>query len=186
MLYLGTLLRSCTTTVEAREHARSLRFSKAECDLLASIVESTDLPQHDYLQGNITNGRSIPASNALPASAIHTFFLEQSRTGVEVCLLSLAEILASHGPELPQLEWAEKVDVVVALLDGFFNRYREVIEPPKLVDGSELMRALGIHPGEHIGALLAAISAAQAAGDITTREQAIDLAGKLHTDPDNA
>jgi hypothetical protein len=90
--------------------------------------------------------------------------------------------LAAHGPALPQGEWAQKVDIVASLLDGYFNRFDEVIEPPSLIDGGEIIRALGIPQGERVGTLLSEISLAQADGEVTTREQALQLARKVHTE----
>jgi len=53
---------------------------------------------------------------------------------------------------------------------------RVVIEPPKLVDGDDLMSALGIPPGPRVGELLELVREAQAAGEVSTREDAIALA----------
>ena len=50
------------------------------------------------------------------------------------------------------------------------------LSPPRLVDGDDLMAALGIGPGAVIGELLEAVREAQAAGEIETREQALSLA----------
>ena len=52
----------------------------------------------------------------------------------------------------------------------------QAISPPRLVDGDLLMAALGLEPGPTIGSLLEAIREAQAAGEITTADQAIELA----------
>jgi len=46
----------------------------------------------------------------------------------------------------------------------------------RLIDGNGLMAALGIGPGPRVGALLREIAEAQAAGEIATREEAIELA----------
>jgi poly(A) polymerase/tRNA nucleotidyltransferase (CCA-adding enzyme) len=48
-----------------------------------------------------------------------------------------------------------------------------------LVDGNQLMKALGLPPGRPVGRLLALIQEAQAAGEVTTRDQAIELARQL-------
>jgi len=182
LLYLGVLLRFYFTAAQARENCRALRFSNAECDLLAAMVQSETLPEAERAEGSINNGRNAAAPVALTGRAIHNFFNAQTQAGVEVCLLSLAETLAAKGPELSQWEWAQKVDTVVALLDGYFKRFAEVIEPPKLIDGRELMHALRIPPGERVGAILSEISAAQASGEVINREQAIQLARTLHTE----
>ena len=50
---------------------------------------------------------------------------------------------------------------------------------PRIVDGHDLMGALGLEPGPIIGRLMETLREAQAAGEIETRPQAIALAGKL-------
>ena len=45
--------------------------------------------------------------------------------------------------------------------------------PPKLIDGHDLINIFGRSPGPKIGELLEAVRETQAAGEITTREQAL-------------
>ncbi len=52
----------------------------------------------------------------------------------------------------------------------------EVTAPPRLVTGHDLMDALGLTPGPLVGRLLEAVQEAQAAGEVTTREEALALA----------
>jgi poly(A) polymerase len=59
------------------------------------------------------------------------------------------------------------------LLEMYQASGREIISPPRLVDGHDVMRLLGIGPGVMVGRLLAEIQAGQAAGEIATREQAL-------------
>jgi hypothetical protein len=118
---------------------------------------------------------------AIEASAIHCFYRKQGAAGVDVCIISLAEILASNGPDLNQAEWSRHVDTVVNLLDGYFNRFGEVIDPPRLIDGHELMQVLETTPGAFVGILLSEIRKAQASGKVTNRMQAIKLARTLYT-----
>ena len=180
-LYLAALVRAICTNAQARERARALRLSNAECNLLGTLAKPTGLPETPPCLGRGSNGGSAgPTPIQLSAREVHRFFRAQGAAGVEVCLLSLAEILAEHGPTLPQNEWAQKVDCVVALLDGYFNRFTEEIEPPALIDGSELMAALDISAGKSVGALLCEIREEQAAGEVNNREQAFQLARTLH------
>jgi hypothetical protein len=62
---------------------------------------------------------------------------------------------------------------------GFILTWRfqeEVLTaPPRLVTGHDLMTALGLAPGPLVGRLLEAVQEAQAAGEVTTREQALAL-----------
>ena len=181
LLYLGALLRSVCGYAQARDRCRELRFSKAEIELITAMVQSEDLPETDRLNENGSNGSGARGAVVLESRAIHRFYRKQGMAGVEVCLISLAELLAAQGPELQQREWARNVDTVVYLLDGYFNRFAEVIEPPRLIDGRELMQVLGIPPGDLVGRLLSEISEAQASGEVTNRTQAIQLSRTLYT-----
>jgi poly(A) polymerase len=76
---------------------------------------------------------------------------------------------------------AQKDPVYLAikkLLSHNFLR-REVVQPPKLVDGNWLMEKLDLEPGPHIGRLLNGIREAQAAGQVKTPAQALKTAEKL-------
>ena len=48
--------------------------------------------------------------------------------------------------------------------------------PQALVDGNDLMRELSLSPGKKIGELLEAVREAQAVGEVSTRDQALELA----------
>src|SRR3989337_1142745 len=56
------------------------------------------------------------------------------------------------------------------------ERLEEVISPPRLLDGQELMKELNLRPGPFVGQLLEAIRENQAAGKIENREQALAFA----------
>ena len=68
------------------------------------------------------------------------------------------------------------VDRVRMVLDAWFMRYEQVVEPVMLVDGSRLMQELQLKPGRQIGELLTLIREAQVAGEISTPAEALDLA----------
>ncbi|MCX6020836.1 MAG: hypothetical protein NTZ05_03735, partial [Chloroflexi bacterium] len=46
---------------------------------------------------------------------------------------------------------------------------------PRLVTGNEVMARFGLAPGPLVGQLVELAQEAQAAGDVTTREQALEL-----------
>ncbi|HVE14839.1 MAG TPA: HD family phosphohydrolase, partial [Elusimicrobiota bacterium] len=49
----------------------------------------------------------------------------------------------------------------------------DVVLPPKLLDGNEIMKALKIPPGPEIGRLMGLLQEAQAAGKVRAREEAV-------------
>jgi len=55
---------------------------------------------------------------------------------------------------------------------------QEPLIPPPLIRGDDLI-ALGLKPGPRMGQLLEAIQTAQLEGEVTTREEALELLGAL-------
>jgi poly(A) polymerase len=51
------------------------------------------------------------------------------------------------------------------------------LEP--LLDGREVMAALGLEPGPRVGEVLAAVAEARAVGDVRTRDEALAYAARL-------
>jgi len=98
---------------------------------------------------------------------------------VDICLLSLADVLATYGPTLPQERWTRHLDVVSTLLGAWWEDKTEKILPPALVDGDDLRDLLQLPPGPLIGYLLEAIREAQASGEVHDREEALNLARSL-------
>ena len=108
--------------------------------------------------------------------AIYRFFKDTKDVGVDILLLSLADHLATHGPDLDQSRWVGRLGLIEQMLTAYFMRREEIVLPPPLVDGHALMTMLNLKPGKQIGALLEAIREAQAAGEVTTKEEALALA----------
>ncbi len=102
----------------------------------------------------------------------------QYRAGFDVIILSLADYLGTYAALPP--DWRAYLQHATELLDyahSSADPLSEQVAP--LVDGRQLMNRLGLSPGPHIGELLDQVLEAQAAGEITTPEQALELAYRL-------
>ncbi len=55
------------------------------------------------------------------------------------------------------------------------QRFQEetLVVPPKLIDGHDLINIFGLSPGPKIGELLEAVREAHAAGELTTKQEAL-------------
>jgi hypothetical protein len=72
------------------------------------------------------------------------------------------------------------LDVVRTLLEGYFERRTEIVEPPPYVNGDELMATFGLRPGPQVGELLEALREAQVAGQVSSKGEALSFArGRL-------
>jgi hypothetical protein len=111
--------------------------------------------------------------------AIYRFFRDTGAAGVDICILSLADMLATYGTTLRQEDWVHHLDVIRSLLEAWWEHPQEQIAPPPLIDGNALMKALQLTPGPKIGQLLEAIREAQATGTVNTKEQALEIAQRI-------
>jgi hypothetical protein len=150
------------------ERGAALRLSNAEIDRLTAITRHFRQVEH-------------LAETAAPPSrrAVYRFFRDTGVAGVDICLLSLAAILAVHGPALPQTAWVRRLDMVRTLLEAWWEQHTERVDPPALLNGHTLMHTLQLTGGPEVGRVLEAIREAQAAGEVSTREEALQLARNL-------
>lgn len=146
---------------------RRLHCSEAEVRWIAAIVAGHMRPHH------------LAASSGISRRSLYRFFNSLEAAGVDTALLSLADLRATAGPDLPLADWQRQLEMVVTLMDAYFNRPLEAIRPPRLLDGRELMAALALRPGPLVGQLLEAVAEAQAAGELHHREQALAYARQL-------
>ena len=142
---------------------RRLRFSTNEIEFVSKMIDAHLRPVQMAQQGAPTD------------RAIFRFFRATGDAGIATLFLSLADHLATVGPRLNWDGWRKHVSLVDYILRKRFLE-EAVVSPPKLLRGDDLIAALGIEAGPLVGELLAKIEEAQAAGDVTTREQAIALA----------
>ncbi len=104
--------------------------------------------------------------------AIRRYFVDLGPTGIYVALFSLADHLATLGPQPTGDAWQRHLGVVRLLLTSYI-RERDSILPPRLISPEELMRRLKLEPGPIVGQLLDLISEAQAEGKIHSKEEAV-------------
>jgi putative nucleotidyltransferase with HDIG domain len=148
--------------------ARRLHLSNAEVERLHTIVKHHMRPLWLAQTGNPPSDR-----------AIYRFFRDTREAGVDICLLSLADTLATYGPTLPQDTWANHLEVIRSLLEAWWEKPGESVSPPPLLTGHDLIEKLGMKPGPKIGEILEAVREAQVANKVHTRSDALRFAKKL-------
>jgi poly(A) polymerase len=145
---------------------RRLRFSSRETAMVEAMIDAHLRP--------VQLGES--AEGGRPSKrAIYRFFRDTADAGIDTLFLSLADHLATVGPNVSMAGFRRHVALTAYILHVRFDD-ATTLSPRRLVDGDDLMAALGIEQGALIGELLEAVREAQAAGEIETREQALSLA----------
>lgn len=150
------------------QRAFALRLSNQETDRVKAIVQA-----HMRVHG-FTN-RKLEGHELTP-KAIYRFFRDTGSYGIDVILLTLADLRATGEQSLSQQVWSTALDVCRTLLEAWCDKAEELVRPPQLLNGNDLMSALGLPPGREIGQLLELIRENQAAGEITTRDEALAFA----------
>lgn len=158
------------------ERMRFLGHSEEGAEIAASILERLRFSTRETkIVAGVVKYHLRPTQMGQPPShrAIYRYFRDTGDVGVDILYLSLADHLATRGPRLIPVNWQQHTDVVRYVLDEHYKQ--EIIAlPPKLIDGNDLIDIFRLKPGPRLGQLLEMVREAQAVGELTSREQALD------------
>jgi len=109
----------------------------------------------------------------------HRFWHRYGEVGIDVILVALADYLGTVGPEIVQHEWLMRVDRARTLLSAYYDLHDQIVAPPPVVNGDDLIKALNQPRGAWVGRALERIREAQVLGEVTTFDGAISLAWQV-------
>jgi tRNA nucleotidyltransferase/poly(A) polymerase len=139
------------------------RFSNTEIRRVKMAVESLS-HLHEWLR-----------RGTVSRPELHRFYRRAGDCGPEALLLALC--LALTRP--PGAPGDRRADVealsglVGAAWEAYFASYDSIVAPPRLLDGTALMVRFGLAEGPQIRELLEQVQEAQAAGTVTTPDEAL-------------
>ncbi|MBI3743748.1 MAG: HD domain-containing protein [Chloroflexi bacterium] len=143
-----------------------LRFSNRETANVVSLVK-------EHLRPGLISRDAGPSRRAL-----YRMFRDAEGVEIDLLFLSFADYLAARGPLREAEDWSRFSGSIRAMLANWRAQPEEG-RPPKLVDGHDLMRELGIPPGPALGTVLDGVQEACAAGEVGNKEEALVLAARL-------
>ncbi len=145
----------------ARQALGRLRFSARGIRMVSTMVE------HHLRPAQMGQGTELPTRRA-----VYRYFRDLGEVAVDTLYLSLADYLAARGPAISIQDWELHVRIVRHTLE---LGLKEEAAPRQswLVNGHDLMQAFHLLPGPELGSVLEAVHEAQAAGEVTTREEAL-------------
>lgn len=155
--------------VVAEERGRVLHLSNDEVERIGLIVRH-------HMRFHFFTSRLEGEKKEPSRKAIYRFFRDSGEAGVDLVLLGLADVRGTQGPALTLETWTAALEIARILLENYWEKPQEVIDPPRLLNGNELMSELGLEQGRVVGQLLEAIREGQATGNIQNREQALEFA----------
>jgi poly(A) polymerase len=116
----------------------------------------------------------------LPPRRVHEYLRATEPVAADVTLLTVADRLSARGggPLASEEAIAAHLELAREMLAAALDWRRD--GPPRpLLPGDELAAELGIGEGPELGELLAELEAAQYAGEVTTRAEAVERARRL-------
>ena len=149
----------------AANRMRELHISNDEIDRVKRIVRH-------HMRIHSMTWRLFNERNQPSRRAIYRFFRDAREAGVDLVILTLADLRATYEHTLPEDLWKTALDVCRTLLENYWERPAEVVKPPSLLDGHEVMQTFAMTPSPRVGQLLEAIREAQAMGEIETKDEA--------------
>ena len=128
--------------------------------------------------------KQMAEPGAMPSRrAVFRYYREVGDAAIATLYLNMADYLAARGPLLEHDDWREHCDLMAYILNATF----ETPAAPRLITGSDVMDEFAIGPGPLVGRLLDAVTEAQAASEVETRDDAMRLVGQmLETESANA
>ncbi len=186
LLKLGALMhdiaKPATRTVDETGRTRFLGHAKDGAAIGVAVLERLRFSSREIrLVENLIYHHLRPAqmsNNGLPTSrAIYRYFRDTEDAGIDILFLALADYLATHGPKLDINEWKQHNLLISYILAENSKQVTKVL-PVKLIDGNDLMDIFGLRPGRLLGELLAEVREAQAAEEISSKEEALERVRK--------
>jgi poly(A) polymerase len=144
----------------ASEVMERLRFSTREKNIVVTIVANHLRPVQ------MNQKEPLPSRRA-----VYRFVRDIGDAVIDTLFFSLADHLATRGDNLDLTNWHYHANIVAHVLR---ESEREAgILPVRFVDGHDLQRELGMEPGPKLGSVLDELREAYAAGEITSRVEAL-------------
>lgn len=158
----------------AAELGRQWRCSNREVNLLQTVA------LYHRRARRLVADTPCAAWPFLERRAIYRYYQKTGEYGVDTALVALADALAQE-KDPPASGWTRQAETAAQLLGPYLKQQMELIDPPTLLSGHDLIETLQLAPGPQLGDLLARLREEQAAGEIRTREEAITWAQGLCT-----
>lgn len=160
-------------------YSHDVRGAELARTLLARLRASERLRAHvaALVRNHLRLGFLVHEPQPLARRTLFTYLRICSPVEADVTLLSIADRLATRGDRAQ-----ESIEAHLTLASGVLGHALEwhTQGPPRpLLRGDELGSDLGIPTGPRVGELLEALAAAQYAGELGSREQALAYARKL-------
>ncbi len=121
----------------------------------------------------------LNANKSLTPRAIYRYWRDTGPAGVDICLLAMADYLATYDIMLDSKQWMGYLQTIQTLLTRYYMFRSTAVYPQPLLDGTRLLKDFKLSPGPIIGEILEQIREAQVSGIVSTQQEALDFVRRL-------
>ncbi len=187
MLHLALLLhdigKPATRTVETDGRIRFLGHEEVGAEMAETILRRLKFSNDEIARVKTIIAHHLRpillAQNGITDRAVHRFFRAAGDAGIDIAVHAWCDQYATYGARAESQEMVALQAVIGRLLDRYYHAHTQVISPPVLLNGNEVMRTLNLAPGPKIGVYLDALREAQVTGQVTTRDEALEFIKKF-------
>jgi len=156
---------------QAKRKINCLEFAERLSNML--MLGQKELKFFEFVcRGNL-NLVSLAREENVGPLEMYRYFREVGSFGLESALMQIGTLHAQHILCKKDLQLANEV-----ILTWFCDQ-NTIVNPPRLVDGDDLMKSFNLKPGPNLGFYLESIREAQATGKVASRYQALELVSSL-------
>jgi putative nucleotidyltransferase with HDIG domain len=149
----------------AGQICRRLRFSCADAGYVTFLIRHHIRPLFLY---------TARQRNALTFRAMTRFFIKTRPYTPDLLLMATADMTGKKEKTNPEF-----IEFAKDLAQRYFNRHLPARARPRLLTGHDLIRELGLSPSPLFATVLDRVEEGRLAGDIESRDQALELARKI-------
>ncbi len=149
------------------------RLAQLRC-CAGTVSAVARMVEHHLRPAQLRHGDEDPTPRAM-----HRYYRDLPDVAIDTIYLAMADYLAAKGPEVVADHWAKHARMLTNLLQAG-REAAPARGDQRLLTGHDLMQHLNLPPGPQIGRLLEQIDEARAAGEISTRAEALALAATLN------
>ncbi len=147
---------------------KKMCFSNKQIEYLTYIIKKHMYPT------------AVVSAPDMSEKVIMRYVRRSENNAIDNILIAQADRLSAQGLEVTGQIVEENLAQLNHLLE-FYLDVRENLKPlPKLLDGNDVMKILGLKPSKQLGEVMKALSDAQISGDVVTNEDAILFIKNYH------
>jgi len=146
------------------DRAKALCLSRQEVDYLVRVVKN-------HMRVHFLAMSKDPFTDR----AIHRYYRDTGEIGLDICLLTMADLLATYEATLTESQFEKELGVVLRLLEGWFTKRDSIVSPSKVLDGNDIQVIFGLPPGPLLKEILTSLHEAQAVNEVRTKDEAIEF-----------